>query len=204
MPVRERGQILGQCRRWRVTGDFKSLLPGTSVLRTAICPWRDVLSNRSCVRRIRVFDSWANPLSGTQTSALALNLIRTREKNEKKERKFYASLMLRPLMAIGLLIVSNVFTNFAWYGHLKHKDTQQRKVILISWFIACFEYCFQVPANRIGSQTFSTAQLKWIQEVITLLVFAVFSVMYLGEKLRWNHAVAFAFIVCAVFFMFKS
>ncbi len=107
-------------------------------------------------------------------------------------------------MAIGLLVISNVFMTFAWYGHLKHKETLLWKVILISWFIAFFEYCFQVPANRMGSNTFTTAQLKTIQEVITLLVFAVFSVMYLGEKLRWNHAVAFALIVCAVFFMFKK
>lgn len=111
---------------------------------------------------------------------------------------------MRPLMAIGMLIVSNVFMTFAWYGHLKHKDTLLWKVVLISWFIAFFEYCFQVPANRIGNATFSAAQLKTIQEVITLVVFGIFSVMYLGEKLRWNHAVAFGFIICAVFFMFKN
>jgi hypothetical protein len=93
---------------------------------------------------------------------------------------------------------------FAWYGHLKYKDSSLWKVILISWSIAFLEYCFQVPANRIGHYQFSAAQLKIIQEVITLIVFAVFSMFYLREGLRWNYVVAFMMIIGAVFFMFKE
>ena len=93
---------------------------------------------------------------------------------------------------------------FAWYGHLKHRSWPLWLAIVVSWFIAFFEYCFQVPANRIGSYEFSTAQLKTIQEVITLVVFSVFSVLYLGDNFKWNYVVAFGFIVCAVFFMFKG
>ena len=92
----------------------------------------------------------------------------------------------------------------AWYGHLKYKESALWKVILISWFIAFVEYCFQVPANRIGHYRFSAAQLKIIQEVITLIVFAVFSILYLKEDLRWNYVVAFLMIIGAVFFMFKK
>lgn len=93
---------------------------------------------------------------------------------------------------------------FAWYGHLKHKDAVLWKVILISWLIAFLEYCFQVPANRIGSYQFSTAQLKVMQEVITLVVFSVFSVLYLREELKWNYIVGFLFLIGAVFFVFKK
>jgi len=92
----------------------------------------------------------------------------------------------------------------AWYGHLKFKNAALWKVILISWLIAFLEYCFQVPANRIGSYQFSTVQLKTIQEVITLVVFCIFSVVYLKEELRWNYLVGFALMVCAVFFIFKK
>jgi uncharacterized protein (DUF486 family) len=91
---------------------------------------------------------------------------------------------------------------FAWYGHLKFRESRLWKAILISWLIAFVEYCFQVPANRIGSYQYSPAQLKTIQEVLTLAVFAVFSMTYLGQSFRWNHGVAFLFIVGAVFFMF--
>ena len=91
---------------------------------------------------------------------------------------------------------------FAWYGHLKFKESPLWIAILVSWLIAFKEYCFQVPANRVGSYQFSTAQLKTIQEIITLAVFAVFSVIYLQEQFRWNYVVAFGFLVCAVFFMF--
>jgi uncharacterized protein (DUF486 family) len=91
----------------------------------------------------------------------------------------------------------------AWYGHLKYKQAPLFLVIVASWLIAFFEYCFQVPANRIGHGTFSAAQLKTIQEVITLLVFSVFSVVYLKEALRWNHVVGFILIVLAVLFIFK-
>jgi uncharacterized protein (DUF486 family) len=108
------------------------------------------------------------------------------------------------LKTIGLLIASNVFMTFAWYGHLKHKDIALWLVILASWGIAFFEYCLQVPANRIGNSVFTAAQLKTIQEVITLVVFAVFSVLYLGEPLKWNHAVGFFFLVLAAFFIFRK
>ena len=103
-----------------------------------------------------------------------------------------------------LLLVSNVFMTFAWYGHLKFKNTILWKAILVSWSIAFFEYCFQVPANRIGHRTFTAAQLKTIQEVVTLAVFAGFSVFYLKEDLKWNYLVGFAFILAAVFFVFKK
>ena len=108
------------------------------------------------------------------------------------------------MKTIILLTISNIFMTFAWYGHLKYKETPLPQVILISWFIALFEYCFQVPANRIGSYQFSAAQLKTIQEVITLLVFAVFSVLYLGEELKWNYLVGFLCIIGAVFFVFHQ
>lgn len=103
-----------------------------------------------------------------------------------------------------LLLASNIFMTFAWYGHLKHKSSPLWIAIFASWGIAFFEYCLQVPANRIGSATFSTAQLKIMQEVITLLVFAVFSVLYLKETLRWNHLIAFAFLCGAVYFTFRK
>ena len=106
------------------------------------------------------------------------------------------------MKTIVLLTVSNVFMTFAWYGHLKHKDWPLWTAILISWGIAFFEYCFQVPANRLGYGTFTGAQLKTIQEVITLCVFAVFSWLYLNEPLRWNHAAGFACLIGAAFFMF--
>jgi len=93
---------------------------------------------------------------------------------------------------------------FAWYGHLKFKSVTLWKVILISWGIAFFEYCFQVPANRFGHGTFTAPQLKIMQEVITLLVFGVFSVLYLREELKWNYIVAFLLIIAAVFFAFKE
>jgi uncharacterized protein len=106
------------------------------------------------------------------------------------------------MRTIVLLTISNIFMTFAWYGHLKFRESPLWKAILVSWMIASVEYCFQVPANRIGSYQYSAAQLKIIQEVITLAVFAVFSVAYLGQSLKWNHGVAFLFIVGAVFFMF--
>jgi uncharacterized protein len=108
------------------------------------------------------------------------------------------------MKTVALLTISNVFMTMAWYGHLKFKETALWKVILISWFIAFIEYCFQVPANRLGHQTFSAAQLKIIQEVITLVVFAFFSVVYLKEEFKWNYLVAFFLIIGAVFFMFKE
>lgn len=104
-----------------------------------------------------------------------------------------------------LLIISNVFMTIAWYGHLKHhKASPLWIVILVSWGIAFFEYCFQVPANRIGAKSgFSAAELKTMQEVITLIVFAIFSVLYLGESLKWNHLVGFLLIAGGAAFVFE-
>jgi uncharacterized protein len=103
-----------------------------------------------------------------------------------------------------LLFFSNIFMTFAWYGHLKFKKSPLALVILVSWGIAFFEYCLQVPANRWGHGMFSTVQLKTIQEVLTLVVFCGFSVWYLGEPLRWNHLVGFVFLVFSVYFIFQS
>ena len=103
-----------------------------------------------------------------------------------------------------LLFCSNVFMTFAWYGQLKFPATPLWIVVLVSWSIALLEYCFAVPANRIGYQVYSAAQLKTMQEIITLLVFAVFSVTYLGEALKWNHVVAFFFLCGAAFFSFHK
>jgi uncharacterized protein (DUF486 family) len=108
------------------------------------------------------------------------------------------------MLTVFLLIISNVFMTFAWYGHLRYKNKALWIVVLVSWLIAFFEYCFQVPANRIGYGTFTGAQLKMIQEVITLVVFCIFSVFYLKEGLKWNYIVGFLFLLGAVFFVFKK
>jgi uncharacterized protein (DUF486 family) len=105
---------------------------------------------------------------------------------------------------IALLFCSNIFMTFAWYGQLRFPNAILWQVVLISWGIAFFEYCLAVPANRIGHQVYSAAQLKTMQEIITLLVFGVFSVLYLGETLRWNHMVAFLFLCGAAFFSFHK
>lgn len=112
--------------------------------------------------------------------------------------------MIKQVIPIILLTVSNIFMTFAWYGHLKYKSSPLYIVILISWLIAFVEYCFQVPANRIGHEFFSAAQLKTIQEVITLVIFSIFSIFYLKEEFKWNYLVGFIFIVIAVFFIFKK
>ena len=101
-----------------------------------------------------------------------------------------------------LLLGSNVFMTFAWYGHLKYKHAPLLTVILVSWGIAFFEYLLMVPANRLGSEVYSVVQLKTLQEILTLVVFAGFSVWYLGQPLKWNHYAAFALIVGAAFLMF--
>ena len=106
------------------------------------------------------------------------------------------------LKTVVLLIVSNIFMTIAWYGHLKYKSEPLVWVILISWLVALFEYIFQVPANRIGAQTFSLMQLKIMQECITLVVFTVIAYLLFGQTLRWNHLVSYAFIICAVYFSF--
>lgn len=122
---------------------------------------------------------------------------------------------MKELSTIGLLFVSNVFMTFAWYGHLKLREFKWFDtlplvvVILISWGIALFEYFFQVPANRIGFKEnggpFSLLQLKVIQEVITLVVFTVFSLLaFKNETFKWNHLVGFLFLVLAVYFIFKK
>ena len=105
---------------------------------------------------------------------------------------------------IGLLLISNVFTTFAWYGHLKFTDRPLWLVVVASWGIAFIEYCFAVPANRFGHTAYSAAELKTMQEVITLLVFAAFSVLYLKEALTWNHAIGFALVASGAFFIFRG
>jgi uncharacterized protein (DUF486 family) len=102
------------------------------------------------------------------------------------------------MRTILLLIISNTFMTFAWYGHLKHRSAPMITAILVSWLIALGEYCFQVPANRLGYGQFNGYQLKIIQEAITLIVFVMFAYAYLGEPLKWNYAVAFGLIAAAV------
>jgi uncharacterized protein (DUF486 family) len=109
------------------------------------------------------------------------------------------------MKTILLLLASNVFMTFAWYGHLKHTDVALWKVILLSWGLAFFEYCLLVPGNRLGYISgMSGFQLKMAQEVITLIVFSAFAVLYLKEPLHWRYAVSFAFLLGAVYFMFKK
>ena len=123
--------------------------------------------------------------------------------------------MAKLLITIGLLIISNIFMTFAWYGHLKLQEAKVISnwplygVILLSWGIALFEYCFQVPANRIGFREnggpFSLMQLKVIQEVITLIIFTVFTTLFFkGEALHWNHLAAFICLILAVYFVFMK
>jgi uncharacterized protein (DUF486 family) len=112
--------------------------------------------------------------------------------------------MWNHLAPILLLVGSNVFMTFAWYGHLRYTNRPLALVILASWGIALFEYCLQVPANRLGYTVYEPAQLKAIQEIVTLVVFAVFSVFYLGAALRWNHLIGFVLLVAAAFFLFRD
>jgi uncharacterized protein len=106
------------------------------------------------------------------------------------------------MSTITLLLISNTFMTFAWYGHLKYRSAPIIVAIVASWLIAFGEYCFQVPANRIGYGQFNGYQLKIIQEVITLTVFSVFAYFYLGEALKWNYVVSFVFLMFAVAFAF--
>lgn len=108
------------------------------------------------------------------------------------------------MQTIILLILSNSFMTYAWYGHLKNNDLKIWQAILISWCIAFFEYCLMVPANRIGYKTFSAYQLKMIQEVISISIFIVFAVLFLDEKLKWNYLISFIFILFSIYFMFKK
>ena len=114
------------------------------------------------------------------------------------------TLLSPKVLPVLLLIASNVFMTFAWYGHLRFKASPLWIAIVASWSIALVEYCFAVPANRIGYGTYSAAELKTMQEVITLVIFGVFSVLYLGETLTWNHAVGFGLIALGAFFVFKG
>ena len=109
--------------------------------------------------------------------------------------------MLFPILMLG---VSNVFMTFAWYGQFRFPPLPLWQLVLVGWGIAFFEYCLAVPANHYGHQVYSAAQLKTIQEIVTLIVFAGFSVLYLGEALRWNHAAAFACLVAAAYFSFMK
>lgn len=112
---------------------------------------------------------------------------------------FLTSPQIAPII---MLVASNVFMTFAWYGHLKFKSTPLLIAIVVSWGIAFVEYCLAVPANRIGSAAYSTAQLKTMQEVITLCVFVVFSTFFLREQLGWNHLIGFALIAAGAAFVF--
>lgn len=112
--------------------------------------------------------------------------------------------MLSHILAILLLLLSNIFMTFAWYGHLKFPHLSLWRVVLISWLIAFFEYCLQVPANRLGFGHFSAAELKTIQEVLSLTIFMVFSVLYLGEELKWNYILGFSLIILAAFVIFHE
>lgn len=113
-------------------------------------------------------------------------------------------MLANPVAPILLLVASNLFMTFAWYGHLKFKSAPLALAILASWGIAFVEYCLAVPANRYGSAVYSVAELKTIQEVVTLLVFAGFSVFWLKEPLGWNHVVGFALIAAGAFFIFRG
>ena len=115
-----------------------------------------------------------------------------------------ATPVLAYLLPILMLIASNVFMTLAWYGHLKYKDSPLFLVVLVAWGIAFLEYCLAVPANRWGSAVYTTAQLKTMQEVITLLVFAGFSILYLKEAITWNYVVGFALIAAGAFFVFQK
>ena len=108
------------------------------------------------------------------------------------------------VLPILLLVGSNVFMTFAWYGHLRFKEAPLVAVMLASWGIALFEYCMAVPANRWGNAVYSTAQLKTIQEVVTLVVFAGFSVVYLKEPITWNYAIGFSLVAAGAYFIFRG
>jgi uncharacterized protein (DUF486 family) len=132
--------------------------------------------------------------------ALCQHLSRKRSSLSAPSQKFRT--MIARLLPVLLLLGSNIFMTFAWYGHLKYKASPLWLAVIASWGIAFFEYTLMVPANRLGSSVYSVVQLKTIQEILTLLVFAGFSVWYLGQPLKWNHYAAFALIVGAAFLIF--
>src|SRR5262249_8438767 len=148
------------------------------------------------VERIRASHAYANRMRRSANIGLpAAN-------EDHPQMPFYPSSPY--LLPIILLLCSNLFMTIAWYGHLRFKEVPLISVILVSWGIAFVEYCFAVPANRLGNAVYSAAQLKTIQEVITLLVFAGFSLVYLKEPLGWNHLVGFALISAGAFFIFQK
>ena len=112
--------------------------------------------------------------------------------------------MFERIAPVALLFASNIFMTFAWYGHLRFRHAPLIAAILVSWGIALFEYCLAVPANRIGAQVYAPAQLKGMQEVITLSVFAGFSTLYLGQKVTFNQLIGFALIAAGAFFLFRT
>lgn len=148
--------------------------------------------------------------STVETTALGCLNQKHRPLNEQSTPIAYTEIPLPSfglptnLVPIVLLVLSNVFMTFAWYGHLKHKDAALWIVILASWGIAFFEYCLAVPANRIGHSIYSAAELKTIQEVITLVVFVGFSILYLKEPITLNHLVGFALIMAGAYFIFRG
>src|SRR5882762_9070782 len=130
-----------------------------------------------------------------------MSLPNTSHTNEIAMPPSFISPYLLPIL---LLLGSNIFMTLAWYGHLRFKETPLLAAILVSWGIALVEYCLAVPANRWGSAVYTTAQLKTMQEVITLVVFAGFSLLYLKEAITWNHAIGFALIAAGAFFVFRG
>jgi uncharacterized protein len=124
---------------------------------------------------------------------------------DRSMNPFANPLTLNPYVApVAMLAASNIFMTFAWYGHLKYKTSALWMAVVVSWGIAFFEYWLAVPANRIGSSVYMPAELKTMQEVITLLVFAGFSVLYLKEPLGWNHLIGFSLIAAGAFFIFQG
>jgi uncharacterized protein (DUF486 family) len=145
-----------------------------------------------------VFVSNAIELAGTGRHR---RMLAPRSDKDTRRMPFTISPLLLPIL---MLLASNIFMTFAWYGHLKFKEASLPLIIMVSWGIAFFEYWLAVPANRWGSEVYNAAQLKTMQEVITLVVFAAFSVLYLKEPLGWNHALGFAFIALGAFFIFHK
>jgi uncharacterized protein (DUF486 family) len=136
-----------------------------------------------------------------QSTPLTRDPVHSIEDRGPALHQFGLSAWIAPIL---LLSLSNIFMTFAWYGHLKYKSTPLVIAIVLSWGIAFIEYCFAVPANRWGHSVYSAAELKTIQEVITLTVFAAFSILYLGEQLSINHAIGFALIVAGAYFVFRG
>mgnify|MGYP002140810487 CR=1 FL=1 len=137
-------------------------------------------------------------------NVLLCNLIRPAKHSPLRPPTDFIMQIPVPVTTVGLLFCSNLFMTFAWYGHLRYRSTALPIVIITSWAIAFFEYVLQVPANRIGYGYFSAAELKTIQEIISLSVFMVFSTLWLHEPMRWNHAVGFGLIVLAAWVIFKE